>query len=58
MPMHRNGNGYVAEIPADYTRSDFHLQLFATLGRDGRSVIVPGLEQDLANEPYVTVLQE
>jgi hypothetical protein len=56
-PMQRNGNGYTAEIPADYTRSDFHLQLFATLGRDGRSVIVPGLAEDLANEPYVTVLQ-
>jgi hypothetical protein len=57
MPMHRNGNGYVAEIPGDYTQSEFHLQLFATLGRDGRSVIVPGLAEDLANEPYVTVLQ-
>ena len=58
MPMQRNGNGYVAEIPADYTKSDFHLQLFTTFGRDGRSVIVPGLAENLANEPYVTVLQE
>lgn len=57
MPMQRSGKDYVAEIPGDYTESDFHLQVFATLDKDGRSMIVPGLAEDLANEPYVTVLQ-
>jgi hypothetical protein len=55
--MHRNGDGFAAEIPADYTESDFHLQYFVSLTRQGQAVLVPGLEGNLANEPYVTVLQ-
>lgn len=57
MPMRRNGNSYIAQIPADYTETDFHLQMFATFARGGRSVIAPGLEDDLSNEPYITVLK-
>lgn len=57
LPMSHDGDGYASEIPGDYTQSDFHLQVFATLEHDGRSVIVPGLAEDLANEPYVTVLK-
>ena len=56
--MHRNGDGFAAEIPADYTQSDFHLQYFVSLTRQGQAVLVPGLEGNLANEPYVTVLQD
>ncbi len=58
MPMSKSGNAFSAEIPADYTDSEFHLQYFISLTRDGQSVIVPGLEDDLANEPYLTALQE
>ena len=56
--MHRNGDGFAAEIPADYTESEFHLQYFVSLTRQGQAVLVPGLEGNLANEPYVTVLQD
>ena len=53
--MHRNGDGFAAEIPADYTQSDFHLQYFVSLSRGrAQAVLVPGLEDNLANEPYVT----
>ena len=57
MPMARNGHGYVAEIPADYTRSDYHMQFFVSLRQNGQSVLAPGLETNLANEPYLTALQ-
>ena len=56
--MNKAGTRFSAEIPADYTDSEFHLQYFISLTRDGQSVIVPGLEDDLANEPYLTALQE
>lgn len=56
--MRKNGDGFAAEIPADYTESEFHLQFFISLNRQGQAVLVPGLQDSLANEPYVTVLQE
>jgi hypothetical protein len=55
--MERRGDRFGAEIPADYTASDFHLQYFVSFSRDGESVLVPGLADDLANEPYVTLLR-
>lgn len=51
------GDRFGAEIPADYTASDFHLQYFVSFSRDGVSVLAPGLAGDLANEPYVTLLR-
>jgi hypothetical protein len=57
LPMERQGAAFAAEIPADYTRSDFHLQYFISLTRQGQAVLVPGLEKNLANEPYFTALQ-
>ena len=57
MPMRRNGGGFVAEIPAAYTRSDFHLQYFISLRREGANILCPGLRDNLANEPYFTALQ-
>jgi len=58
MPMNGSGGRFRAEIPGDYTASEFHLQYFISLTRDGEAVIVPGLAGDLANEPYLTALQE
>lgn len=55
--MERRGDGFAAEIPADYTQSDYHLQYFVSFSRGGASVLVPGLADNLANEPYVTLLQ-
>ncbi|MBZ9937223.1 hypothetical protein LB518_13040 [Mesorhizobium sp. BR1-1-16] len=57
MPLESGPDGYVGTIPSAYTRSDFHLQYFISLKRDGQSVLVPGLQADLANEPYFTALQ-
>ncbi len=56
--MSREADGFEAEIPADYTASDFHLQYFVSFSRDGDAVLVPGLAGDLANEPYVTLLRQ
>jgi hypothetical protein len=56
-PMAASTNGFSATIPGDYTKSDFHLQYFISFQRDGQSVLVPGLEANLANEPYFTALQ-
>lgn len=57
MEMAKAADGYAAEIPADYTQSDYHLQFFVSLTRKGEAIITPGLEEDLANEPYFTALQ-
>lgn len=55
--MDRQDDAFGAEIPADYTASDFHLQYFVSFSRDGEAVLVPGLAENLANEPYVTLLR-
>ncbi|RYE88808.1 MAG: hypothetical protein EOP19_00170 [Hyphomicrobiales bacterium] len=57
-PMEPRGEGYRAEIPGEYTASAFHLQYFVSFNHDGESVLVPGLDGDLANEPYVTLLRD
>jgi hypothetical protein len=57
MPMQADNGGYTATIPAEYTKSDFHLQYFVSLRQDGQSTLIPGLAADLANEPYFTVMQ-
>lgn len=49
--------GFEASVPGVETNSEFHLQFFVTFRQDGRTVIAPGLEEDLANEPYRTCLQ-
>ncbi len=56
--MTRNGNGFAATIPGEYTDSKFHLQFFVSSRRGGRSVLSPGLEDNLSNEPYYTALQD
>jgi hypothetical protein len=56
--MARDGKGFSATIPADYTDTKFHLQYFVSSRRGGRSVLSPGLRDDLANEPYYTALQD
>lgn len=55
--MERQDGAFAAAIPADYTASDFHLQYFVSFSRDGEAVLVPGLAENLANEPYVTLLR-
>ncbi|MBW6425803.1 hypothetical protein KX729_30905 [Rhizobium sp. XQZ8] len=57
MPMQRQGQGFAAAIPAEYTQSKFHLQYFVSFRQDGRSHLSPGLQPNLSNEPYLTALQ-
>lgn len=57
VPMQRSADGYVGSIPADYTASEFHLQYFVSLERAGESLLLPGLGDNLSNEPYYTALQ-
>ncbi|MCC2611862.1 hypothetical protein ABK249_23760 [Neorhizobium sp. Rsf11] len=58
LPMRRREDSFVATIPGDYTRSKYHLQYFVSFERDGRNFLSPGLQPNLANEPYLTSLQE
>jgi hypothetical protein len=54
--MAADGDGYVAEIPADYTATSFPLMYFADVRRaNDQSVFVPALDRDLSNQPYVVV---
>ncbi len=54
--MEADGDGYKASVPAAYTDSDYHLQYFVSAKAGGVPVISPGLDADLANEPYHTAL--
>jgi hypothetical protein len=56
LQMSQDGNGYKATIPADYTNSKYHLQFFVSARENGEQILSPGLDDDLANEPYYTVL--
>jgi hypothetical protein len=58
MTMTRDERGYAGLIPGNYTNSRFHLQYFISLRRGGQPVLSPGLNEDLANEPYYTALLE
>lgn len=55
--MTASDGAYLGVIPADYTKSPYHLQYFVTGMMDSGPVISPGLEGNLANEPYHTALQ-
>lgn len=54
--MEADGDGYKASVPAAYTDSDYHVQYFVSAKAGGVPVISPGLDADLANEPYHTAL--
>lgn len=56
-PMTLEGGWRSAKIPADYSRSKFHIQFYTT-AREGNAVVMsPGLAQSLSNEPYYTIMQ-
>jgi hypothetical protein len=46
-----------ATIPAEYTDSNYHLQIYVVVTEPGLTSIHPGLDIELADEPYVTILQ-
>ncbi len=56
LDMARDGDGYRAVIPAEYTNSRFALQYFFEVRTaDGRASLFPGLDQALTNQPYFVV---
>jgi hypothetical protein len=57
MPMVISNKKLKAKIDSFYTKSDFHLQFYITAVVDGQHTIAPGLNKNLSNEPYCTVLQ-
>lgn len=57
VPMARSADGWSATIPGDYTAGKFHMQVYVT-ALDGDTVLmIPGLAEDLSNEPYRTIMQ-
>jgi hypothetical protein len=56
--MERRTAGYTAAIPAEYTNSEFPLQYYFELRQSPTAVgMWPGLNGDLANQPYFVIMQ-
>lgn len=56
-PMRVEAGHAVADIPADYTDSRYHLQFYVSAATAESCVLSPGLPPSLAAAPYVTILQ-
>ena len=57
VPMSRTHSGYEATIPAEYTLSNDHLQVYVTANRTGTIHVSPGFPQQLAGAPYLLIPQ-
>ena len=54
--MEGQDSGFVAAIPADYTRTEFPLEYyFEVQKRDGTAGLYPGFSPPLTNQPYFVV---
>ncbi|MGN6490213.1 MAG: hypothetical protein ACTHLT_20640 [Devosia sp.] len=58
LPMSVNGGRHVAAIPADYTASNDHLQVYVTAETAGGMGVAPGFPDKLAGTPYAVILQQ
>jgi hypothetical protein len=57
LDMERNGRGFKAVIPADYTRSPFALEYYFELRRDAATAwLHPGFAANLGNQPYFVLM--
>jgi hypothetical protein len=56
-PMTKSAGSFLGRIPAEYTRSPFHLQFYVTARSEDSLTIAPGLREDLSNEPYLVAMQ-
>ncbi|SDS65033.1 hypothetical protein [Microlunatus soli] len=55
--MQRSGDGYRAEIPADYSDSSYPLMYSFTVEHEGGAVALdPAFDDALANQPYYVVM--
>jgi hypothetical protein len=58
LEMERGNGRYTAAIPANYTTPKFPLQYYFEIRRSAASAsMYPGLNADLANQPYFVVMQ-
>jgi hypothetical protein len=57
VPMSRNGSRYEATIPADYTQSNDHLQVYVAAERVDGVAMSPGFSKNLAGAPYALIRQ-
>ena len=57
MPMARAGTVHEATIPADYTGTNDHLQIYVTATTSDGVGVLPGFPDDLAGPPYATISQ-
>lgn len=55
--MSPTASGFAAIIPAEYTRSNDHLQAYVTADRAGVVHIAPGFPDQLAGTPYLLIPQ-
>ena len=56
VPMQRMGDDFVATVPAKHTTAAFPLLCFAEVRMEGQlPVLVPGLDETLANQPYLVI---
>ena len=46
---------YNSMIPSAYTESSYPLQYYFDIRHSNRTFLIPGLEQDISNEPYFTL---
>ncbi|HEV2485944.1 MAG TPA: hypothetical protein VGT08_10455 [Terracidiphilus sp.] len=54
--MERQGEGFGASIPAEYTQTEFPLEYyFEVQMADGKTALHPGFTQELTNQPYFVV---
>jgi hypothetical protein len=57
LDMDRDGRGFKAAIPADYTRSPFALEYYFELRRDATTAwLHPGFTANLSNQPYFVLM--
>ncbi len=55
--MERDGQGFKAAIPADYTKSPYPLEYYFELRRDPATAwLYPGFAADLGNQPYYALM--
>ena len=54
-PMEKQGTGFAASIPSDYTQSVYPLQYYFVVRRGNKSAFHPEFNAQLSNEPYYSV---
>ncbi|HEY4329427.1 MAG TPA: twin-arginine translocation signal domain-containing protein [Phycisphaerae bacterium] len=55
VPLSKDDAGLTANIPAEYTKSAFHLQYYFELQNDQGIVMYPGFKENFTGQPYFVV---